>query len=96
MVAEHAVTPADLIWPLFICEGRAPKNDREPPCVSALVGGPHRASEGGARPRHSCIACFRTPRRACASDDAREALNADNLICRAVKAAKDAAPEVAC
>jgi porphobilinogen synthase len=28
------------------------------------------------------------------TDDAREALNPDNLVCRAVKAAKDAAPEV--
>jgi porphobilinogen synthase len=30
------------------------------------------------------------------TDDASEALNPDNLICRAIRAAKEAVPEVVC
>ena len=41
-----------------------------------------------------CIALFPNTPPDLRSDDAREALNPDNLICRAVRAAKDAAPEV--
>ena len=41
-----------------------------------------------------CIALFPNTPSDRRSDDAAEALNRDNLICRAVRAAKDAAPEV--
>ena len=35
-----------------------------------------------------------TRRKSCAPSDAEEALNSDNLICRAIKAIKDAVPEI--
>ena len=41
-----------------------------------------------------CIALFPNTPSGLRSDDGREALNADNLMCRAIRAAKDAAPEV--
>ena len=41
-----------------------------------------------------CIALFPNTPPGLRSEDAREALNPDNLICRAIRAAKDAAPEV--
>jgi porphobilinogen synthase len=41
-----------------------------------------------------CIALFPNTPRSLRTEDAREALNPDNLICRAVRAVKDAAPEV--
>jgi porphobilinogen synthase len=41
-----------------------------------------------------CIALFPNTPRELRTEDAREALNPDNLICRAVRAAKAAAPDV--
>ncbi|MBX3562166.1 MAG: porphobilinogen synthase [Sphingomonas sp.] len=96
LVAETVLTPSDLIWPLFVTEGEGVE---EP--IAALPGVSRWSLDGiAARAREArdlgipCIALFpNTPARL-RTDDAREALDADNLICRAVKAAKDAAPEV--
>ena len=41
-----------------------------------------------------CIALFPNTPNELRTDDAREALNSDNLICRAIKAIKDAVPEI--
>src|ERR1043165_4717040 len=96
MVAETVLPPSDLIWPLFIAEGQGVE---EPiptlPGVSRwsvdLIAARAREARELGIP---CIALFPNTPHGLRSEDAREALNADNLICRAVKAAKDAAPEV--
>jgi porphobilinogen synthase len=96
LVAETILTPADLIWPLFVTEGEGLE---EPiptlPGVSRWsvdrIGAQARLARDLGIP---CIALFPNTPPGLRTDDAREALNADNLICRAVKAAKDAAPEV--
>lgn len=95
LVAETSLSPADLIWPLFIADGQ----DEEPiaslPGVSRwpLAGIADRARE--ARDLGiTCIALFPNTPADLRTDDGREALNPDNLICRAIRAAKDAAPEV--
>ena len=41
-----------------------------------------------------CVALFPNTPHPLRTDEAREALNPDNLICRAIKAIKDAAPEI--
>jgi len=96
MLAEHRLHPSDLIWPLFICEG---KGCEEPiatlPGVSRwsvdlLAGKAREARELGI----PCIALFPNTPADLRSEDAREALNPDNLICRAIKAIKNAVPEV--
>jgi porphobilinogen synthase len=96
LVAEHVLTPSDLIWPLFIAEGQGVE---EP--IASLPGVSRWSLDGLAqRAREArdlgipCIALFPNTPRALRTADAREALNPDNLICRAVKAVKDAAPEV--
>lgn len=96
LVAETILTPADLIWPLFITEGEGVE---EP--ISSLPG-VSRCSVDliAARAREArdlgipCIALFPNTPPGLRSADAGEALNPDNLICRAVRAAKAAAPEV--
>jgi porphobilinogen synthase len=95
LVAETVLTPSDLIWPLFITEGEG----EEP--IASLPGVSRWSVDGiAARAREArdlgipCIALFPNTPPGLRSEDAREALNADNLICRAVRAAKDAAPEV--
>ncbi|HEX2762274.1 MAG TPA: porphobilinogen synthase [Allosphingosinicella sp.] len=96
LFAETVLTPADLIWPLFIADG---KGVEEP--VASLPGVSRRSVDrlaDKAREARSlgipCVALFPNTPRELRSEDAREALNADNLICRAVRAVKDAVPEV--
>jgi porphobilinogen synthase len=96
LVAETVLTPSDLIWPLFVTEGAGVE---EP--IGSLPGvsrwSVDRITERVREARDlgiPCIALFPNTPATLRTDDAREALNGDNLICRAVKAAKDAAPEV--
>ena len=96
LVAEHVLTPADLIWPLFVTEGEGVE---EP--IATLPGVSRWSVDRiGAQARIArdlgipCIALFPNTPPALRTDDAREALNPDNLICRAVRSAKEAAPEV--
>src|SRR3546814_9789780 len=41
-----------------------------------------------------CLALYPNTPRELRTDDGREALNPDNLMCRAIKAIKDAAPDI--
>ncbi len=94
--AETVLTPADLIWPLFIAEGR----EVEEPIAS--LPGVSRWSVDGIveRAREArdlgipCVALFPNTPPEFRTDDGREALNPDNLMCRAIRAVKDAVPEV--
>ena len=96
MLAEHRLHPSDFIWPLFICEG----SDCEEPIgslpgvsrwsVDKLAGRAKLAAELGI----PCVALFPNTPNELRTGDAREALNRDNLICRAIKAIKDAVPNV--
>jgi len=96
MLAEHRLHPSDFIWPLFVCEG----DNREEPIgslpgvsrwsVDQLPGRVRLAAELGI----PCVALFPNTPNDLRTEDAREALNPDNLICRAIKAIKDAVPEV--
>jgi porphobilinogen synthase len=96
MLAEHRLHPSDFIWPLFICEGRACE---EP--IAALPGVSRWSVDRlGARAREAaalgipCVALFPNTPEALRTEKAEEALNPDNLICRAIKAIKDAVPEI--
>ena len=88
---ESVLTPADLVWPLFVAEGVGVE---EP--VAALPGVSRwsvdriaeRAKEaiGLGIP---CIALFPNTPADKRSADGAEALNSDNLMCRAIKAVRD-------
>ena len=89
---ETVLTPADLIWPLFVTEGAGV----EEPVVSLpgvlrwsvdLVA--ERAREALAL-GIPCLALFPNTQPGRRSDDGTEALNPDNLMCRAIRAIKDA------
>jgi porphobilinogen synthase len=96
MLAEHRLHPSDFIWPLFICEG---KECEEPigslPGVSRwsvdkLAARARLAADAGI----PCIALFPNTPNALRTDDAGEALNKDNLICRAIRSIKHAVPQI--
>ena len=96
MLAEHRLHPSDLIWPLFIADGK----DGEEPIASLPGVSRWTVDHLAARAREArdagipCIALFPNTPPALRTDDAREALNPDNLMCRAIRAIKDAVPEV--
>ncbi|RJY09592.1 porphobilinogen synthase [Aurantiacibacter aquimixticola] len=95
MLRETVLTPADLIWPLFVTDGQVIE---EP--VASLPGVSRWSVENIAkRAREAvdlgipCVALFPNTPSESRSDDAAEALNPDNLMCRAIKAVKDACGE---
>jgi porphobilinogen synthase len=96
LVAESTLTPADFIWPIFIVDGQ---KKREPvpsmPGVDRLstdlaVG----AAEEAAKLGIPVIALFPYTDNTLRTDDGREATNANNLVCRTVRAIKKAVPEI--
>ncbi|KPF81529.1 MAG: porphobilinogen synthase [Sphingomonadales bacterium] len=89
---EVLVTPADLIWPLFVTEGSGVEDPiGSLPGVSRwsvdLVAERAREAVAAGIP---CLALFPNTQPDRRSEDGAEALNPDNLMCRAIKAIKDA------
>jgi porphobilinogen synthase len=96
MHAETILTAADLIWPLFIAEGQGVE---EP--IASLPGVSRWSVDGiVSRAKEArdlgipCIALFPNTQPDRRSDDGKEALNPDNLMCRAIRALKDAVPDI--
>ncbi|MBP29743.1 porphobilinogen synthase [Methylobacterium sp.] len=96
LVREHTLTVDDLIWPMFVIEG---EGRREPiasmPGVERLsVDEVVRDAERAARLGIPAISFFPYTDVALRDPTGSEALNANNLVCRAVRAVKRAVPEV--
>ncbi len=96
LVAENVLVAADLIWPVFVVEGT---NRREPvfsmPGVQRLscdflVAAVEEAVALGI----PAVALFPCIEASLKTSECQEALNPDNLICRAVRAVKTGHPEV--
>ena len=92
MHRETVLTPADLIWPLFVTDGSGVE---EP--VTSLAGVSRWSVDHIAKRAKEavnlgipCIALFPNTQPNRRSDDGAEALNPDNLMCRAIKAVRDA------
>ena len=92
LVAEHRLSAADFVWPLFVVEG---VNKRAP--VAAMPGVDRlsidnivAAAEEAAGLGIPAIALFPYTEPKLRSADAGEAFNPDNLVCRATRAIKEA------
>jgi porphobilinogen synthase len=96
MVREHVLTTDDLIWPLCLIEGaklRAPVASM--PDVERLsVDEAVRAAERAAKLTIPCLALFPYTDPDKRDDDGSEALNAQNLVCQAIRAIKKEVPEI--
>ena len=96
MVRENVLTTDDLIWPLFLVEGkgiRAPVPSM--PDVERLsVDEAVRAAERAARLTIPCIALFPYTEQGKRDEQGSEALNDQNLVCQAIRAIKKAVPNV--
>jgi porphobilinogen synthase len=96
LVAETRLSADDLIWPLFVIDG---EGRREPvpsmPGVERLsIDEIQRAAEQAAKLSIPVIALFPFTDLRKRDEGASEALNPDNLVCRAVRAVKKAVPEI--
>ncbi|EQB08328.1 delta-aminolevulinic acid dehydratase [Sphingobium quisquiliarum P25] len=96
MHAENRLHPSDLLWPLFVTDGEGVE---EP--IASLPGVSRWSVDGiVARAREArdagipCLALFPNTQPDRRSDDGAEALNPDNLMCRAIRAIKDAVPGI--
>ncbi|MFL5237164.1 MAG: porphobilinogen synthase [Rhizomicrobium sp.] len=95
LVAENALSSSDLIWPVFIVEGQ----QKSEPVVS--MPGVNRlstdlavaAAKEAADLGIPVIALFPCIDPSLKTADGREALNTSNLVCRTVRAIKDAVPD---
>jgi len=96
MVRENVLTTDDLIWPLFLVEGtktRVPVASM--PGVERLsVDEAVREAERAAALSIPCLALFPYTDPKLRDEDGSEALNPDNLVCRAIRAIKKEVPEV--
>jgi len=96
MVREHVLTTDDLIWPLFVVDGT---NVRTPvasmPDVERLsVDQAVRAAERAAKLTIPCLALFPYTDPDKRDDIGSEAVNAENLVCQAIRAIKKEVPEI--
>jgi porphobilinogen synthase len=96
MVREHVLTADDLIWPLFLVDG-----ERQRVPVASMPGVERisideavRDVERAAKLRIPCIALFPYTDPSLRDHNGAEALNPDNLVCRAIRAIKKEVPEV--
>src|ERR1700758_1205040 len=96
MVRENVLTTDDLIWPLFVSEGHnaraavasMPGVDRL--SVDLMV----REAERAAKLSIPCLALFPYTDPSLRDEQGSEALNSDNLVCKAVRAIKKEFPDI--
>ncbi len=96
LVAENRLSVDDLVWPVFVVEGQGvrqpiasmPGVDRL--SIDLLV----EAAQGAARLGIPAIGLFPSVDPTLKTPDGAEAVNPDNLVCRAVRAVKRAVPEL--
>jgi porphobilinogen synthase len=96
LVAEHRLSVDDLIWPLFVHDGKAKRAaipsmpGVERLSIDLLAQAASEACELGI----PAIALFPATDPAKKTPDGDEALKAENLVCRGVRAIKEACPEI--
>ncbi|MFN0217576.1 MAG: porphobilinogen synthase [Hyphomicrobium sp.] len=96
LVQEHALSPNDLIWPMFVIEGKAKRSPVpsmpgvERLSVDLIVEAAREAVALGI----PAVALFPFTDPKLRTDDAREAFNGNNLVCRTTRAIKAAALDV--
>jgi porphobilinogen synthase len=96
LVAENVLTVADLIWPIFVIEGA---NEERPVAsmpgqVRVTVDRVAKHVERAAKLGIPAIAIFPATPPEAKDAEGTEALNPDNLICRAARELKRAFPEM--
>jgi len=96
LVRETTLAPSDFIWPLFIIDGQNERTAiKTMPGVERLsVDLAVEAARQAAAEGIPALALFPNTQDDRRSENAEEAYNPDNLMCRALRAIKSAVPEI--
>ncbi len=96
LVAENVLTSADLIWPIFVAEGRGKRVvvDSMPGVDRISVDLVVKAAEEALALGIPAIALFPFTDSTLRSEDGAEAFNPDNLVCRATRAVRKAGLDI--
>src|SRR5947209_5389483 len=96
LVCENVLTANDLIWPMFIVDGARTRIPVESmPGVERLsVDQAVREAARAAALEIPCLALFPYTDPILRDEDGGEALNPDNLVCRAIRAIKKEVPDI--
>ena len=96
LVRENVLTADDLIWPLFLIDGERTRTPvASMPGIERLsIDEAVRAAHRAANLRIPCLALFPYTDPAKRDADGTEALNPENLVCRAVRAITREVPEL--
>ena len=96
MVRENVLTTNDLIWPLFIMDGTNARTavPSMPGVERLTVDQVVRDAVRAAKLTIPCIALFPYTNPKLRDETGSEALNPDNLVCRAIRAIKKEVPEI--
>jgi porphobilinogen synthase len=96
LVQEHTLSAGDLLWPIFICEGtdRSEAVASMPGVERFSIDRAVRAAVEAADLGIPVVALFPYTDPSLRTPDGREALNPENLVCRAVRAIKREVPQI--
>ncbi len=96
LVRENTLSADDLIWPVFVQEGT-----KETTEITSMPGVMRQSIdllipeiEKAAKLGIPAVALFPQTPQELKTDDGKEAVNPDNLVCRTIKAIKGAVPEI--
>lgn len=96
MVRENILSPDDFIWPVFVCDG-VDRTEEIPTMPGVIRYSPDRlpAAVGEAKALGiPSVALFPATPAELKTPDGKEAWNPDNLVCQAIRAIKDAHPDL--
>lgn len=98
LVRENVLTSNDLIWPLFVVEGRNQRTAvASMPGVDRLsIDQAVREAERAMKLDIPCLALFPYTEPSLRDEQGSEAVNPDNLVCQSVRAIKKEFPISAC
>ena len=95
LVAENVLTPADLIWPVFVHDGPRPEPVASMPGVERLpITEVAKRAKQAAALGIPVIALFPATPTSLKNPQGSEALNDQNLVCQAVRAVRAEVPEI--
>ncbi len=94
LLRENVLTVDDLIWPLFVADDTRSPVASMPGVERLSIDEAVRAAERAAKLEIPCLALFPYTNPDLRDHDGTEALNPENLVCRAVRAIKKAVPEI--
>jgi porphobilinogen synthase len=96
MVRENVLTTDDLIWPLFLVDGDAARTpiDSMPGAERLTVDQAVREAARAASLAIPCLALFPYTNPELRDPEGSEALNPENLVCRAIRAIKQEVPGI--